>query len=155
MTINTLFGDEIITSTDLKTDQKRWFNKAFKTPVSITNRGGKKFVLINREQVRGLFLTKEYAEKIVRYCHELREQNEKVDFSSDVFPWARNLSKEERLEYRDELMSAFSILIHNNNWEDLDEIISSWKATAEALANPEFMKVVKSGPAKRKYVEVE
>ena len=154
MTINTIFGDEIITSTDLKTNQKRWFNRALKTPVSITNRS-KKFVLINREQVRGLFFVKDYAEKIVRYCHELREQNENTDFTSDVFPWVRSLSKEERMEYRDEIMSAFSTLIHGNKWEDLDEIISSWKATAEALTNSEFMEVVETNPAKRKYVEIE
>jgi len=153
--VNTLFGDAIISSTELKNNQRRWFEKACRVPVSITNSRGGQFVLINREQVHNLFLAKEYAEKILKYCHELRDENETGKFDSDVFPWARNLSKDDRLAYRDELVASFAKLISTNDWYDMDEVISSWEATAEALTSSEFMEIVNSDTSQRKYVEVE
>ena len=80
---------------------------------------------------------------------------EQDNFISDIFPWAKHLSKEERIEYRDELITAFTELIHTNNWSILDEIISSWEATAEALTNSKFMEVVNSEPSQREYVEID
>jgi hypothetical protein len=153
--VTTLFSDAIISSTELKNNQRRWFERACRAPISITNRGGRNFVLINRDQVHNLFLAREYAEKILKYCHELKDATDTGEFASDVFPWAKNLSYDERLEYRDELVSTFTEVIHTNDWSVMDEVISSWEATAEALTNKEFMEVVNSDPVKRKYVEVE
>ncbi len=153
--VTTLFDDEIISSTDLKNNQKRWFDKALKSPVSITNRGRRLFVLINREQARNLVLARDYAEKIFKFCQDLKEEAETGCFTSDVFPWGKHLSKEDRLAYRDELIAAFAEMIHTNNWSGLDEIISSWEATAEALTNSKFMEVVNSRPVQRKYTRVE
>ena len=153
--VSILFGDKIISATDLKNNQKRWFDIAHKTPVSITNRRGRNYVLINREQVHNMFLMKEYAEKIVKYCYELKKEEEQGNFISDVFPWAKYLSKEERMEYHDELINAFTELMNTNNWSNLDEIITSWEATAEALTNSKFMEVVSSEHPQRAYREVE
>lgn len=151
--VTTLFDDEIISSTDLKNNQKRWFDRALKSPVSITNRGGRLLVLINREQARNLVLARDYAEKIFKYCQDLKEET--GSFAGDVFPWAKHLSKEDRLAYRDEMVSAFAETIQTNKWSVLDEIISSWEATAEALTNPKFMEVANSNSAQRKYTRVE
>jgi len=76
-------------------------------------------------------------------------------FVSTAFPWTRHLGKEDRLAYRDELIDAFSELIHSNDFSSMDEIISSWKATAEALTNSKFMEVVNSIPSQREYREIE
>lgn len=149
----TLFSDAIISATELKNNQRKWFTRALETPVTITNRGGRQFVLINREQIRNLVLVRDYSEQVVKYCQEVQEK--KGDFTSDVFPWTQYLSKEDRLEFRDELVSVFAELIRNNNWANLEEIIGSWEATAEALTNSRFMEVVNSEPGQKEYVEID
>jgi len=149
----TLFSDRIISATELKNNQKKWFDTAVKTPVSITNRGSRHFVLINREQIGNLVLVREYSEKIVRYCRELQEA--KKNFKSEVFPWAQYLDEKDRQEFRDELIAAFTDLLRSNDWSAMDDIISSWEATAEALRNPEFMGVVDTPASDRKYVEID
>ena len=151
----TLFGDTIISSTELKNNQKKWFDKALETPISITNRAGRHFVLINREQVRNLMLIRSYSEKIVKYSQEVKAQKDTDNFVSDVFPWAKNLNRDERAEFRDELISAFIELMHINNWKHLDEIIGSWEATAEAVTNSRFMEVVNTDSSHRKFAKVE
>ena len=151
--VTTLFGDKIISATDLKNNQKAWFAKAEKAPVSITQSGGKQFVLINREHIHILYLVREYSEKLLKYCQELLNNTE--TFSSNVFPWAKYLSKQDRVEFRDELMLAFDQMINNHGGQDLEEIISSWESTSEALQNEEFMRVVNDTPGHREYVDID
>jgi PHD/YefM family antitoxin component YafN of YafNO toxin-antitoxin module len=152
---NVMFDDSIISSTELKKNQKKWFDKASKTPVSITNRNGKQFVLLNREQARELLLAKEYAEIIFKFVSDLKRESGTEQFSSAVFPWAKNLSRDDRLAFCDELILAFAELININRWLALKDTIESWKATAEALTNPKFMEVVNSKPNERKFTKIE
>jgi hypothetical protein len=151
----TVFDDEIISSTDLKNNQKRWFDRAMKSPVSITNRGGRKLVLINRDQIHSLVQAKDYAEKILKYSLVLKVEMETGRYDGDIFPWAASLTREDRLAFRDELVAVFDRLIRADDWAPLDKVIDSWQATAEALTNRKFMEVVNSTPARRKYKEVE
>ena len=121
-----------------------------------------KFPLINREQISNLVCANNYSEKIVKYCKEIAEEKDDENSSSDVFPWTKHLNKEEKLEFRNELVDAFTEIVNNNdwlnkdiNWSNIDEIIDSWEATAEALTNPKFMEVVNTPSAHRKYIEIE
>jgi hypothetical protein len=82
----TLFGDVIISQTDLKTNQKTWFDKAYKSPVSITGRKGRSFVLLNREQAQNTFSANNYAVKILEYLNEIQRLHDNK--SGGVFPWA-------------------------------------------------------------------
>ncbi|MBI4304060.1 MAG: hypothetical protein HY665_06975, partial [Chloroflexi bacterium] len=153
--VNTLFGDEIISSTELKNNQKKWFDRALKAPISITNTGGRQFVLINREQVRNFVLARDYLELILKYCKEMSHGLEIGKFVSEAFPWAKHLEEHDRLVFANELISALNEVVHTNNWSELEEIIGSWQATAEALTNSKFMEVVNSERGKREYQEVE
>ncbi len=153
--VTTLFADNIIPATELKNNQRVWFERAYKTPISITSTKGRNFVLINREQMHNLFLAKEYGENILRYCNELKKETETSEFNSQVFPWAKYLSADERMKFADEVVSAYAQIVHTNSWDILEEVISSWKATAEALTNLEFMKVVNTKKSDRGYIEVD
>ena len=150
-----IFDDSIISSTELKKNQKRWFDKALKSPVSITNRSGKQLVLLNREQAHYLILARDYAEKIIKYSNDIKKEIKAEGFNSDVFPWAKNLSKDDKIAFRDELIFTFAELLNTNEWSALDEIIESWKATGEALTNSKFMEVVNSKPGDRKFTKIE
>jgi hypothetical protein len=150
-----LFDDVIITSTDLKNNQKKWLDAALKSPVSVTNRGGKQYVLINRDQIHDLIQGKDYAEKIIKYCRELTSQMESASFISEVFPWAGNLTPEDRNAFKDEMVSTFTTAMQSNNWPELDEVIISWEATAEALSNRQFMQIVNSEARQREFTKVE
>jgi hypothetical protein len=150
-----MFDDEIITSADLKNDQTRWFERALKSPVSITNRGGRQLVLINREQVHGIILAKEYGAKILKFCYEIQDESGKGHFNSAVFPWAGYLTREDRLTFRDQLITLFDDALGSGNWSHLDSLIDSWKATAESLTNSRFMEVVNTSSDRREYTEVE
>jgi hypothetical protein len=150
-----LFDDDIISSTELKNNQKRWFDRALKSPVSITNRGGRQLVLINRQQIHDLVAARDYAEEIFEYCHEIQNESETGHFESNAFPWAVSLASQDRIALRDELVSLFNRAVHSNSWNLLDEALDAWKATAEALADKEFMAVVNSTPEKREYTAIE
>jgi hypothetical protein len=148
-----LFGDSIITPTDLKTNQKHWFDKAHKSPVSITGRKGRAYVLINREQMQDTFIVKNYAVKIIDYFMEIRNPGKTQQTS--VFPWSIHLNESERKEFLNELVASFNESLHGGNWSLLEETIGSWKATAEAITNKKFMKVLAAGEKQQGYTAVE
>jgi len=150
-----MFDDEIVSATELKNNQKKWFDRALKSPVSITNRKGKKLVLINREQVHDLVIIKEYAEMILSFCSDLEKSESIGEFMCSVMPWSQYLSKQERLLMRDELITNFNNAIHSGNWAELDEVTASWKATAEAQSNRRFMEIVNTPGQNREYTEIE
>lgn len=150
-----IFEDVIISATDLKTNQKKWFDQAARSPVSITNRGSRQFVLMNREHLSRAFLSKSYAENILQFCQEMSGAKAGGRFESAVYPWASRLSPEDRQEFQAELINTFSRLVHGGDWAEMDEVIASWVATAQALANRQFMDVVKESPRKRKFVEID
>ena len=66
----TFLSDEVISSTQLRTNQKHWFDKAIDGVVTIVN-GKKQFVLVNREQISKLYAQKYYTDIILNYCYEI------------------------------------------------------------------------------------
>ncbi|MBN2240407.1 MAG: hypothetical protein JW712_11590 [Dehalococcoidales bacterium] len=153
--VSTIFDDSIVSATELKKNQKYWFDKAYSTPVSITSSKGRNYVLINREQIGTVFKAKEISEELIRYCYELKKETETGFFTGDVFPWARFLNQDERMEFGDDLMKAFVIGSKLDDFELVGEVISEWKATAEALSNAEFMEVINTESSDRSYTEVD
>jgi hypothetical protein len=74
---------------------------------------------------------------------------------NNIFPWTVKLTPEDRNTFRGELVSVFAAAIQTNNWSELDDVIVSWEATAEALTNKQFMEIVHSEAGQREYTEVE
>jgi hypothetical protein len=151
----TLFSDEIISSTDLKNNQKKWFERALKSPVSITSCKGKSFVLMNREQIQDTYAAKEYAEKIILFLIEVKSNKSAPGFASVVFPWAKYLNTAERSEFLDDLMSTFKIVIATGDWPRIGDVVESWEATAEALTNSKFMDNVALSEDKKEYTVID
>ena len=103
---------------------------------------------------KAIYKTKEIGEQLIKYCYELKREDETDEFSSEVFPWTKHLSNEERILFSKELMESFLQLISVNDFEPFEEVISEWKATAEALTNPQLMDVVNTKDSDRSYSEI-
>ena len=151
---STLFGDAIISQTDLKTDQKKWFDRANKSPVSITGPKGKSFVLINREQAQNAFSTNNYAVKILEYFKAIQDSRDS-NSTIGAFPWAIHLNDNERKELLNELVTAFNECLHSNDWTLLEETINSWKSTAEALTNSRFVEIIDAREDSKEYTSID
>ena len=146
-----LFTDEIVTGTELKARQKMWFEKAARAPVSVTS-GKKKLVLFNRDTARQMYAYNHYADLLIRLS---REQRAGRGASSDVFPWLASLRAEEVAEFYDELLAGFEKVSGSNQWDELQQLLDAWQATAEAKTNPATAELLKSSRGQREYVKLD
>ena len=145
--VTTIFSDDVINSTELRNNQKRWLDKAYNYPVSIMS-GVKKLVLLNREHAKDMYLENHYAKMIINFC---QEQNAGQTTKSDVFPWIENLSESALTE----LLSTFGMVIHSKDWLALEEMLNDWISTAEAMTNPEMVELLSSGIDNEEFTRVE
>lgn len=149
--MTTILSDEVINSTDLRDHQKRWFDKALVSPVSIVS-GAKKLVLLNREHAKHMYSLSHYAEMIILFCRE-RESGKKRE--SDVFPWVKHLSEKAIDEFHMELFSTFEEVMHSMDWLAFEGMLNSWIATAEAMTNPEMVELITTDLRKEEFTRVE
>ena len=149
--VTTILSDEVINSTELRNNQKRWLDRAYSSPVSIMS-GAKKLVLLNREHAKHMYLLTHYAEAIVQFC---REQSSGEKRRSDVFPWIKHLSEKAIGEFNNELLATFEGAIYNKDWSAFEEMLDAWVATAEAMTNPEMVELITADLSKEEFTKVE
>jgi hypothetical protein len=147
----TILSDEVINSTELRNNQRRWLEKAYISPISIMS-GTKKLVLLNREHAKHMYSLIHYAEMIIRFCEE-RDSGKGGE--SDVFPWIKHLSVTAIGEFHKELFFVFQEAAHNKDWLAFEEMLNSWIATAEAMTNPEMAELITADLAKEEFTRVE
>ncbi len=135
--VTTVLSDEIINSTELRNNQKRWLNKAYISPVSVMS-GNKKLVILNREQAKHMYFQTQYAEMIIQLYRE-QEANKK---ESRVFPWIKYLDDGEIEEFKRGLLVAFERAASSREWLVLEELLDDWKATANVASNPALVKAL-------------
>ena len=149
--VTTMLFDEVINPTQLRNNYRFWFNKAYLSPISITD-GTKRLVLMNREHAKHMYSLIHYAEKIIQFCRE-RESGKKRE--SDVFPWVKHLSEKVIAEFQSELFSTFEEVMYSQDWLTFEEMLNSWVATAEAMTNPEMVDLITTDLSKEEYTRVE
>jgi len=149
--VTTILSDEVINSTELRNNQKRWLDKAYSSPVSIMS-GAKKLVLLNREHAKHMYLLTHYVEAIVQFC---REQGSGKKRQSAVFPWIKHLSEEAIGEFNNELLATFEGAMYNKDWSAFEEMLDAWVATAEAMTNPEMVELITADLSKEEFTKVE
>lgn len=131
-----IFSDEIVNASELRNRQKYWLDKASSRPVTITY-GSRKLAIIDRESISKLFLQKHYLALTIKYCEEVL-----TGANSDTFPWLKYLDDEEKGEFHSELINSVSGAIGFDNWDEIEELIDDWKATAETKSNPDVVKAL-------------
>ena len=148
--MTTILSDEVINSTDLRDHQKRWFDKALVSPVSIMS-GSKKLVLLNREHAKHMYSLSHYAEMIILFCRE-RDSGKKRE--SDVFPWVKHLSEKAIGEFNSELLATFEEAMYKKDWSAFQEMLDAWAETAEALTNTEMVELITTDLSKEEFTRV-
>ena len=149
--VTTILSDEVINPTELRTNQKRWLDKADSSPVSIMN-GNKRLVLLNREHANHMYLLTHHAEAIIRFC---LEQDSGKKRESTAFPWIKNLSEEAIGEFNNELLATFEEAMYKKDWSAFQEMLDAWVATAEAMTNPEMVELITADLSKEEFTKVE
>lgn len=147
----TFLSDEVINSTELRNNPKRWLDKACSSPVSIMS-GARKLVLLNREHAKHMYLLTHYAGEIIQFC---RERSSGKKGQSNVFPWIKDLSEESIVEFNNELLATFEEAVYNKDWSAFDEMLNAWVATAEAMTNPEMVELITTDLSKEEFTRVE
>jgi hypothetical protein len=146
----TFLSDEVISSTQLRTNQKHWFAKASEGAVTIVNgRNRKLFTLIDRERISNLYTQKYYMEMILEYCYEIIK-----GIKSTIFPWAESLSEEEKAEFHNEILDCVRQATATGDWSSIENLLDDWKATALVESNPKIAGALLEKEARSKYIEI-
>jgi len=149
--VTTVFGEDIIiNSSELRNNQKRWFERAYTNPITVRF-GAKHLALLNREKVGYMLKALVYVEKLVNYCREVSKGQEA---DSMVFPWIKYLNDVERLEFYNELLSTFNESINTNDWSLMEYLLNDWEATAETQRKPEIVKELLEEHETKEYVSL-
>ncbi len=149
MVVETVFSDRVVNASDLRKNQRQWLEEALKRPVTV-NYSRRQLAIMNRDQVRDLFIKVQFAELALAACRDIDKGG-----IFEKLPWLEYLTVEDRAQFRDELLNAFLKSSKTGNWDDLDELISDWKATAETERSPEIVKALKEGETATDYVALE
>ena len=148
--VTTILSDEVISSTEFRNNQSRWFNKAYVSPISIMN-GKKLLVLLNREYAKNMHQLNNYARLVVQFC---QEQSIGRGGKSDVFPWVKHLDEKAIAEFHKELLSTFNDALCGGDSSILEEVLNDWEATAKVASNPELSERLMEKDDPSKYVPV-
>lgn len=144
----TFLSDEVISPTELRTNQKHWLDKACENVITVAN-GRKKFAIVNREQISNLYAQKHYTEMMLSYCQELMKK-----IKSTTFPWSEHLSNEQRSEFHNELLNCVMESSATNDWSSVEYLLEDWRATAEVESNPTLAKVLLAEEDPLEYVKI-
>jgi hypothetical protein len=144
--VTTPFSDPICNATELRSKQKYWFDLAVKRPVSI-NYGHHKLTILNRDQMRDLYMQKHYLELAVKTCNSLIKEARSEDF-----PWIEYLDTQEKQGFFEEFIGAVLTAVSTNDWANLETILDDWKATAETEHDDKAMTALKTKVREKDYI---
>ncbi len=147
--INTLFADEIVNSSDLRNNQKRWLELACNKPITV-NYGRKQLAIMNREQLSGLYKAIYYLELVVKVCEEFEKSGK-----SRILPWANDLPEKDRAKFHEELVNGAIHAAATNDWSEIEYLLEDWKATAEVENNPKLVEALIREGNPEEYVRYE
>lgn len=134
-----VYGDEIITATELNRQPGRVLDIALERPVTIT-RGDQSFALLRRDEITQLVkaakLTNTLFEVLnVAYRLRLREQIG----TEHPYGWLNVFDTDELSELIEEVISAFRMTDSDPGaWDTLDAVIHEWHESAIAIQSHEL-----------------
>ena len=147
--VSTVFSDSIVSATDLRNNQKQWLEKAYVEPITVSY-GKKQLAIMNREKVGKLYTSIFYSELVLKACQEFKENNK-----SNTFPWVEYLSDNDKMRFHTELLSTTIKAMVTSNWNNLENLIADWEATAMVEKIPEVAEALREEEDSSQYVEVE
>ncbi len=132
-----MFGDEIVHATELKRNQRHWFERVRQIGgVTIVQGRRADLVLALRRTVAENAETVQRARLIGQFLLEwVRAGNGNLS-DSVVFPWFADLDEVERRQFHADLIVAFAQCVTQGDWTVFDGLLEDWQATAEANRTP-------------------
>ena len=128
-----MFRDDVVHATELKRNQRHWFDRARQTGgVTIVQGRRADLVLASRRVVAENMETAQRAQLIGQFLLEwLRAENGSL-VDSVIFSWLADLDQTERQQFHADLIKVFAECVTRGDWTALDELLENWQATAEA-----------------------
>jgi hypothetical protein len=143
-----VLADKIVSASKFRGELSRWFSIASKQPVTVTN-GDNKFTIFNREKFYELFMSRYYLESALKICH--KAAGDKI---ITTFPWLESLDTEEQEEFEKEYINGVLKAVMTDKWNEVEELIEDWKATADTKSNKEAMRAIAKKVRKQDYVTI-
>ncbi|MBV8882755.1 MAG: hypothetical protein JO235_01960 [Chroococcidiopsidaceae cyanobacterium CP_BM_RX_35] len=130
---NILYGDKLISATELNRRPGEVLDQALEGPVTIT-RGDRAFALLPREQMaaqnKATTQLKDVIE-VINVAYRLRlGQNISAEHP---YGWLKAFDTDELNELIVEILNAFRIGSDLGNWEPLETVIHEWHESAKAI----------------------
>jgi hypothetical protein len=75
----------------------------------------------------------------------LRSLPPEAELSLDELPWVARLDETNVRLFIDEYASAYAAALEGGDWQRLDDLLGEWQATAEALDDPELVRLFGEG----------
>ena len=151
----TLFGDEVVLATDLKKRQRYWLERARQTGwVTIVQGKAADLVLASRRKVAQAVEAAARGEQTAQFLREVLVLGRKPA-ESGVLPWLADLDEQEGQKFLRELVEAFARSSTTGSWDEFDELLDDWRATAEAHRVTEIEQAWQSRRKPEEYVPME
>ncbi len=137
--MKTVFSDEVVPVEDLKRRQRYWLARARKRG-GLTIAQGKvaDLVLAPRAIVAAGTQAAHHAQLASQFFLEIlglhRPPSESV-----VFPWLKDLDSTDQENFVQEYIETLARCASSGQWQNMDELIEDWQATAEAQRNPDLL----------------
>ncbi len=119
--ITTAFSDEIISSSELRNNQKKWLECAVTKPVTV-NFNRQQLVIMNREHVSSLYTSRHYLELVITLFEEMKKNRK-----SRILAWVNDLTEENRIKFQAELLNTALQAASSDSWQEFEEFLDKWR----------------------------
>lgn len=151
---NVVFSDEVVSATDLKKNQRYWFDRA-RMLGGITIVQGKQadLALVRRQRVAAIEAFAWQMKSVAPFLREIIVLKRSVA-ESESLPWLHELDREEQEQFLKVFMETFARCAFKEDCKELGELLEDWQATAETHRNTELIEVWKNRGRQEDYVPV-
>ncbi len=135
---NIVYGDYLVTSSELNRRSGQILDTALTTPVTIT-RNNDSFALVKRDVMTNMANSIHVMDSFIELTSVIR----RVDLGQEIepsngFKWVEEFDSEERCELLDEVIAALEKAKKINDWSVVGDVIHEWHESAIALASEEL-----------------
>ncbi len=135
---NIVYGDYLVTSSELNRRSGQILDTALTTPVTIT-RNNDSFALVKRDVMTNMANSISVMDSFIELTSVIRrvDLGQEIE-SSNGFKWVEEFDSEERCELLDEVYSALEKAKKINDWSVVGDVIHEWRESAIAIASEEL-----------------
>ena len=127
-----LFGDEMVSATDLARHLAEVLNKARTSPITISRNNNEQFALMLRQQARDLVEAASVLGNSVEVIAAAWATANGGRTPSNL-SWLRNFDRDELFELSQELSAVIEAAHGSGNWRSVKDLITHWQRSAVVI----------------------